>query len=43
MRKTLPNDSKTIASSLDDLLKNKLKYKKLNKTDKDILLSDHNI
>ena len=27
IRKTLPNDSKTIASSVDDLLKNKLKYK----------------
>ena len=28
IRKTLLNDSKTIASSVDDLLKNKLKYKK---------------
>ena len=53
IRKTLPNDSKTISSSVDDLLKNKLKYKKLNlvgdkgyalnKTDKDSLFKDHNI
>jgi transposase len=53
IRNTFPNDSKTLKPSIHDLLKNKLKYKKLflvgdkgyalKKTDKNKLFIDYNI
>jgi len=53
IRNTFPHDSKTIKPSIHDLIKNKLKYKKLflvgdkgyalKKTDKNKLFIDYNI